>query len=54
MQICTPCGCQPEEEFATSKGSPEVDQLTQTVIPASAQTQVIHASLILESEQLLG
>ena len=49
-----PCGCQPEEDFAPSKGSPKAKQFTQTVPPAATQTRVIHASLILESEQLLG
>ena len=52
--MCMPCGCQPEEEFATSKGSPKANQFTQTVPPAATQTRIIHASLILESEQLLG
>jgi hypothetical protein len=52
--MCMPGGCQPEEEFATSKGSPKAYQFTQTVPPAATQTRIIHASLILESEQLLG
>lgn len=52
--MCMPCCCQPEEDFATSKGSPKANQFTQTVPPAATQTCVIHASLIVESEQLLG
>ena len=52
--MCMPCGCQPEEDFAPSKGSPKAKHFTQTVPPAANQTRVIHASLILESEQLLG
>ena len=49
-----PCGCAPEGEFATPNGSPKVNQLTQTVPPPATQTRIIHASLKLESEQLLG
>ena len=42
------------DDFATSTGSPKAKQFTQTVPPAATQTRIINASLILESEQLLG
>ena len=53
IKMCMPCGCQPSEEFATSFGTKKVKWLTQTILPTTAKTHV-NASLILESEQLLG
>ena len=54
IKVCMPCGCQPSEEFATSLGTKKVKWLTQTILPTTTKTHVIHASLILDSEQLLG
>ena len=53
--MCMPCGCQSEGEFATPKGIKQVDQtLNHLVQPATTATHKIHASLIIESERLLG
>ena len=41
-----PCGCQPNEDFATSEGFPTANQ--------SSQTQVILSSIVFDSEKLLG
>ena len=54
IKMCMPCRCQPKEEFATSLGTEKVKWLTQTTSPTTTKTHVIHVSLILESEQLLG
>ena len=54
IKMCMPCGCQPTEKFATSLGTKKVKWITQTILPTTAKTHVIHTSLILESEQLLG
>ena len=51
-QVDITCGCQPKENLQPSDGSPKVDPLTQKVKPAVAQTHVILASLIQESERL--
>ena len=52
--MCMPCGCQPEGEFATPDGSQKVPLITQSLLPTTTPTHIIHASLILESEHILG
>ena len=54
QQVCMPCGCQPDGDFATPEGSPTANQSSQTVPPATTQTQTILASLVFDSEKLLG
>jgi transposase InsO family protein len=54
QQVCMPCGCQPDGDFATPEGSPTANQSSQIVPPATTQTQTILASLVFDSEKLLG
>ena len=49
-----PCGCQPDEDFATSEGFPSANQSSQIVPPATSQTQLILSSIVFDSEKLLG
>ena len=54
IEMCMPCGCQPKGEFATPDGSQKVPLITQSLLPTTTPTHIIHASLILESEHILG
>ena len=54
QQVCMPCGCQPDGDFATPKGSPKANQSSQIVRPATSPTQVILPSIVFDSEKLLG
>ena len=54
IEMCMPCGCQPKGEFATPNGSQKVPLITQSLLPTTTPTHIIHASLILESEHILG
>ena len=54
QQVCMPCGCQPDGDFATPEGSQTANQSSQTVPPTTTQTQIILASIVFDSEQLLG